>query len=141
MTLDQVGEQWALLVLREVLLGVHRFERIQENTGAPRAVLSRRLRKLTEVGILKRRDYRDEGSRTRQEYIPTLAGRELQPVLTALMQWGDKYLAPTPPLTLVHQGCGASVRAVLGCEAGHRIDDAGHGLQGVQRAYRDRGDA
>jgi DNA-binding HxlR family transcriptional regulator len=132
MTLEQIGERWALLVLREVLLGVRRFEYIQENTGAPRAVLSRRLRKLTEAGVIEHRDYRDDGSRTRQEYVATQAGRELQPVLTALMQWGDKYLASSPPLSLVHQGCGASVRATLRCEAGHGIDDAGHGLNAVQ---------
>lgn len=131
MTLDQIGERWTLLVLREVLLGVRRFEHICDNTGAPRALVSRRLRKLTEAEILERHDYREDGARTRQEYVATSAGRELQPVLTALMQWGDKYLAASPPMTLVHNECGTPVRAILRCQAGHDIDDTGRGLHAI----------
>jgi DNA-binding HxlR family transcriptional regulator len=128
--LQVVGEQWALLVLREVFLGVHRFDAIQQATGAPRAVLVRRLRTLVEAGVLVRRDYRETGARTRQEYRLTEAGRELQPVLTALMQWGDKHLAGPdgPPLLVTHRGCGAPVRARLCCEQGHRLDDTGRDL-------------
>ncbi|MFF2556518.1 winged helix-turn-helix transcriptional regulator [Nocardia sp. NPDC058058] len=125
-----VGEQWALLALREVFLGVRRFDAIQEATGAPRAVLIRRLRTLVDSGVLELHDYREPGSRTRQEYRLTAAGRELQPVLTALMQWGDKHLAGPggAPLAVSHADCGAPVRAVLRCDEGHQLPDTGRGL-------------
>ena len=128
--LEVVGERWALLALREVFLGVWRFDAIQAATGAPRAVLVRRLRTLVEAGVLWRCDYRDGGSRTRQEYRLTAAGRELQPVLTALMQWGDRHLPGPdgPPLRLTHSGCDAPVRAALYCTAGHHLDDTGRDL-------------
>ncbi|MEU1208581.1 helix-turn-helix domain-containing protein [Nocardia sp. NPDC005825] len=125
-----VGEQWSLLVLREVALGVRRFDAIQEATGASRAILGARLRGLTEAGVLERVEYREPGSRTRHEYQLTVAGRELQPVLTALMQWGDRHLAGPegPPLTVTHTGCGATVRATLRCEHGHVLPDTGRDL-------------
>ena len=125
-----VGEQWALLILREVFLGVGRFDAIQEATGVSRAVLMQRLNWLVEADVLQRRDYREPGSRMRQEYRLTEAGRELQPVLTALMQWGDKHLAGPagPPLVVTHADCGAPVRATLRCEHGHVLADTGIGL-------------
>lgn len=130
-SLEVVGERWALLVLREVFLGVRRFEAIREHTGAPRAVLAERLAHLVDAGVLERRDYQAPGTRTRQEYRLTAAGRELQPVLTALMQWGDRHLADTdgPPLRVVHAGCGAPVRAELVCAEGHRLSDDGRELR------------
>ncbi len=129
-TLEVVGEKWALLALREVFLGVGRFDAIQAATGAPRAVLMRRLRTLVGAGVLEQHDYRDGGARTRQEYRLTVAGRELQPVLIALMQWGDRHLAGPggPPLEVTHSSCGAPVRAGLCCADGHRLDDTGRGL-------------
>ncbi|WP_040816605.1 winged helix-turn-helix transcriptional regulator [Nocardia concava] len=134
-TLELIGEQWSLLALREVFLGVRRFDAIQEATGAPRAVLVRRLRGLVEAGILERRDYREPGARTRQEYRLTAAGRELQPVLTALMQWGDKHLAGPegPPLAVTHTDCGAPVRATLCCAEGHHLEDTGRELTAIPR--------
>jgi DNA-binding HxlR family transcriptional regulator len=133
-TLDVIGERWSLLVLREVFLGVRRFESIRHATGAPRAVLAERLRSLVDAGVLVRREYREEGARTRHEYRPTDAGRELQPALTALMQWGDKHLPVPggPPLILEHAECGGSVRAHLVCEHGHVLDDRARELRARQ---------
>ena len=130
-TLDVIGERWSLLVLREVFLGVRRYDAIRESTGAPRAVLADRLRSLVDAGILTRREYRDDGARTRHEYRLTDAGRELQPVLTALMQWGDKYLPVRggPPLVVEHDDCGGRVRAGLVCEHGHVLPDNGRQLR------------
>jgi DNA-binding HxlR family transcriptional regulator len=124
-SLEVVGERWSLLVLREVSLGNRRFEQIRVATGAPRAVLSARLRSLVEAGVLRTCDYREEGARVRQEYRLTAAGRELQPVLTALMDWGDRHLAGPdgPPVRLAHEECGADVHAVLVCDAGHALAD------------------
>ncbi|MGH3648673.1 MAG: winged helix-turn-helix transcriptional regulator [Micromonosporaceae bacterium] len=134
-TLELVGERWSLLVLREVFLGVRRFEAIHDATGAPRAVLTRRLRALVEAGVLQRHTYREPGARARDEYRLTPAGRELQPVLTALMQWGDRHLdwPGGPPLRVTHAGCGAPVRATLRCADGHVLDDTGRALHADPR--------
>ena len=114
-TLELVGERWALLALREVFLGVHRFDAIQRNTGAPRDILSARLRKLLAAGLLERRQYQERPARF--EYRLTAAGRDLLPVLLTLMDWGDKHLAEgAPPLTYRHR-CGATFEPVLVCRA------------------------
>ncbi|GAA2818032.1 winged helix-turn-helix transcriptional regulator [Crossiella cryophila] len=130
LSLEVLGERWSLLVLREVFLGNRRFETIRHHTGAPRAILTARLNTLVDNGILSRQEYREAGARARQEYRLTSAGRELQPVLTALMQWGDKHLvAPAPPpLELRHRDCGGQVRAILTCDHGHQLPDTGAGL-------------
>src|ERR1700733_9364764 len=83
--LGVVGERWSLLVLREIGFGVHRFQDIQVNTGAPRETLALRLRKLEEAGVIGRRRYCDHPPR--DEYRFTDAGRELTPVLGALHTW------------------------------------------------------
>ncbi len=141
--LSVVGEQWSLLVLREIALGVRRFDAIARNTGASRAILGARLRSLTEAGVLERVEYREPGSRSRHEYHLTGAGRELQPVLTALMQWGDKYLAGSdgPPLAVTHADCGAPVRATLRCARGHILPDTGRDLDVEHRLLPDAGSA
>jgi len=122
-TLEIVGERWALLVVREVALGDRRFAGIREATGAPPAVLSARLRSLVEVGVLETRPYQEHGARTRTEYVLTDSGRALQPVLTALMDWGDQYLsgAAGPPAVTRHRECGEPVHARLLCDAGHTV--------------------
>src|SRR6218665_368433 len=70
--LEMVGEKWSLLVLREVFYGVRRFEGIAQNTGAPRDVLTARLRKLSECGVLRRVQYSERPARS--EYHLTEAG-------------------------------------------------------------------
>ncbi|WP_338675245.1 helix-turn-helix domain-containing protein [Streptomyces sp. SCSIO 30461] len=111
-TLAVVGEKYALLVLREVLLGVRRFDRIARNTGAPRDVLTARLRRLVEAGVLEKVPYSERP--LRHEYVPTDAGLELQPVLLALMDWGDRHLSEHPPTVLVHE-CGEELGPVVVC--------------------------
>jgi DNA-binding HxlR family transcriptional regulator len=90
--LDVVGERWSLLVLREIGFGVHRFQDIQVNTGAPRETLALRLRKLEESGVIGRRRYCDRPPR--DEYLLTDAGRDLLPVLAGLRAWGEQYVTP-----------------------------------------------
>ena len=123
--LEVVGERWALLVVREVSLGVRRFADIQAATGAPPAVLADRLRSLVAADVLRTRPYREPGARSRQEYVLTSRGRELQPVLAALRDWGDRHLAGEdgPPVVVRHRACRSPVHAVLLCESGHRVDD------------------
>jgi DNA-binding HxlR family transcriptional regulator len=125
-TLEVVGERWSLLVIREVTLGVRRFDAIQAATGAPRAVLTDRLASLVSAGILERVSYREQGARARSEYRLTPAGRELSPALTALRQWGDRHLsdAAGPPATFTHVDCGAPVVVTHICADGHVILDS-----------------
>jgi DNA-binding HxlR family transcriptional regulator len=111
-TLALVGEKYALLVLREVFLGVRRFDRIARNTGAPRDVLTARLRRLVDAGVLEKVAYSERPRRF--EYRPTDAGRDLHPVLLTLMAWGDRHLTDEPP-TVIEHSCGAPLRPVVVC--------------------------
>ena len=115
-TLDIVGEKWALLAVREVFLGDRRFDEMVRRTGAPRDTLAARLRTLVGAGILERRQYCEHPARF--EYRLTAAGRDLYPVITMLMRWGDRYLAGDggPPLVLQHH-CGHRVVPEVICEA------------------------
>src|SRR5215470_19045176 len=100
-----IGEKWAFLVLREAFNGVRRFDDMQRRTGAPRQVLSDRLARLVERGLLRKVPYQERGQRSRQEYRLTEAGLDLYPVLVALMQWGDRHAASPagPPALLTHR--------------------------------------
>lgn len=98
--LQVVGEKWALLVIRELFLGNRRFDRIAANTGAPRDILTTRLRSLEQAGVITRRPYQEKPQRF--EYRLTDAGRDLQPVLHALRSWGDKWAVDESPLLVRH---------------------------------------
>jgi DNA-binding HxlR family transcriptional regulator len=87
-----VGDRWALLVLRELGFGVHRFNDIQVNTGAPRDSLATRLRQLEEAGLITRRRYSEHPPR--DEYLLTDAGAALGPALNELRIWGETYARP-----------------------------------------------
>lgn len=118
-----VGDRWSLLILREVFHGTTRFDDFLRTTGVSRAVLSARLRSLTDAGLLRRQPYRDGTSRHRAEYRPTRAGVELLPTLVALMEWAERHVDGEPPSdVLIHRGCGAHVHAELTCESGHRVE-------------------
>jgi len=98
--LDVVGDRWALLIVREILLGNTRFSQIARNTGAPRDRLSARLRALVDAGVLDRQVYQE--SPRREEYRLTESGRELSRVTQALLDWGDRWAVTAPPVRLVH---------------------------------------
>jgi len=87
--LSVVGDRWALLVLRELDLGVHRFNDIQANTGAPRDRLATRLRELEEAGLITRRRYSEHPPR--DEYLLTPSGSAMGPVLHELEIWGETH--------------------------------------------------
>jgi DNA-binding HxlR family transcriptional regulator len=84
-----VGDRWSLLVIREITFGVRRFSDIRANTGAPREILTNRLRKLEQAGVIERQRYNERPPR--DEYVLTSAGRGLKPVLRSLRQWGERY--------------------------------------------------
>ncbi|MCX4511127.1 helix-turn-helix transcriptional regulator [Streptomyces sp. NBC_01619] len=90
-SLQILGERWSLLVLREVFAGRHKFADIQSSLGIASNLLSARLKLLVETGVLSTKTYQEPGSRPRQSYHLTPAGRELWVVLAALQQWGDHH--------------------------------------------------
>lgn len=125
-TLNVVGERWALLIVRQVSLGRRRFDELQAATGAPRAVLADRLRRLTDGGILAPRSYRMPGSRTRAEYTLTPAGIDLLPLLAALADWGERHgpgrdRRRRTDADYRHVACGGRVHAQLVCECGQVV--------------------
>jgi len=97
-TLEIVGERWTLLIIRDVFLGLRRFDQLQESLGVARNVLTDRLNRLVEEGILERVQYSQRPLRF--EYRLTEKGRELNVALTALRQWGDAHLSEKPPRLL-----------------------------------------
>jgi DNA-binding HxlR family transcriptional regulator len=115
-TLEVVGERWSLLIVRNVFLGLRRFDQIQENLKIARNVLQTRLQRLTEQGVLERVPYQEHPPR--YEYRLTEKGLDLWPTIVALMQWGDRHAAPVagPPVLLEHRGCGGRVDAHRVCE-------------------------
>jgi DNA-binding HxlR family transcriptional regulator len=120
-TLDLLGEKWTMLVLREAFYGVRRFDDFQRNIGCARNILSSRLTLLVERGVMRREPYREPKSRPRDEYRLTDKGRELLPIILALMQWGDRWDAPPegPAVVVRHNGCQRPVRVVIECADGH----------------------
>jgi DNA-binding HxlR family transcriptional regulator len=108
-TLEVVGERWSLLIVRDVFLGLRRFEQIQADLGIARNILQRRLSMLVEHGVLEKRLYMKNPPR--HEYRLTEKGIDLWPAIVALMQWGDRYEPSLdgPPVVLEHRDCGGAV--------------------------------
>ena len=108
-TLEVVGERWSLLIVREVFLGVRRFEEMQADLGIARNVLQARLTRLVDQGVLERRIY--QARPPRHEYLLTEKGIDLWPTIVALMKWGDVHAARPagPPVLLEHRDCGGAV--------------------------------
>lgn len=113
--LSVIGERWTLLILRDVFLGLQRFDEMQRSLGIARNILADRLAVLVEEGVLERVPYQDRP--VRHAYRLTAKGIDLQPVLTSLQVWGDKHdPAPGgPPRRLVHATCAHTTRPKLAC--------------------------
>lgn len=90
--LDRVGEWWSMLILRDALAGVTRFDVFQKRLGIAPNMLSRRLDGLVAAGLMERRRYSERPPR--DEYVLTQCGRDFQPVLHALLAWGNRHFAP-----------------------------------------------
>lgn len=109
-----IGERWTLLVMREILLGRRRYAEIRRQTGIATNILTDRLDTLLQHGLIERRPA-GEG-REAHEYVPTRRGIDVNPVIVALMQWGDRYMAPHgAPRVLVHAACGHDAEPALVC--------------------------
>ena len=110
-TLAVVGDRWTMLVLRDAFLRLRRFDEFQASLGIARNVLSDRLNRLVEAGILERVHYSRRPAR--YEYRLTRKGRELNVALAGLRQWGDKHLSEKPPHVLRRKSDGKPVVAAL----------------------------
>jgi DNA-binding HxlR family transcriptional regulator len=125
-TVGLIGERPTFLVLREAFNGVRRFADMQRRTGMPRQVLSDRLARLVDEGLLRKVPYQESGQRSRYEYRLTEKGLDLYPVLVALMEWGDRHAVGSagPQVLLRHRDCGEPVRLQMSCQAGHVLESA-----------------
>jgi DNA-binding HxlR family transcriptional regulator len=113
-TLELVGDRWTLLVIRDVVLGKHRFDQLLTSLGVASNVLTDRLNRLVADDILERVRYSERPERF--EYRLTQKGRELGVPLLALMQWGDRYVSDKPPRIARRRGDRSpiSVRLIAG---------------------------
>jgi len=125
-TVAIIGERSTFLVLREAFNGVRRFDDMRRRTGMPRQVLSDRLARLVREDLLRKVPYQDSGQRTRWEYRLTTKGRDLYPVMVAMLEWGNQYaVGPAgPQVELRHRDCGEPVHLQLACAAGHVLAGA-----------------
>lgn len=114
-TLDVFGEPWTPLILRDVYVGIGRFEQIQSDLGISRKVLTERLKWLVETGVLERRQYEERPPR--YEYVLTTKGVDLCDVLLVMVRWGDKWAddGAGPPVLYRHTACGEISHVELRC--------------------------
>lgn len=114
--LEIVGEWWTLLIVRDLLLGVSRFEELQARLGIARNVLTDRLAGLVAAGVVEKVAYQQNPERF--DYRLTEKGADLWLVVTAMRQWGDKWAAPAgAPVQLEHRACGHVAELVPTCGA------------------------
>lgn len=113
-TLDVIGESWSPLVLRDVWVGLSRFDQLQADLGISRKVLTERLNHLVDEGVLERRPY---DSRPRYEYVLTEKGTEIVDLLMVMTGWGDRWRAGEagPPVLYRHHACGQISHVDLRC--------------------------
>src|SRR5690349_8852205 len=110
-----VADPWTLLILRDLFLGLRRYEELRRDLGVATNVLADRLDRLVSAGLAERHRYAERP--VRHEYRLTDAGRDLYGVVLALMAWGDRHLAAEgPPLRLIHAACGKSAAPTVACD-------------------------
>ena len=116
-TLAVAGEPWSPLVIRDVYIGINRFDDLQRDLGISRKVLAERLRHLVEAGLLERRLYSERPPR--HEYVLTAMGSEFVDVLMAIVAWGDRWTAGDagPPVLYRHRSCGRITHVEPHCAA------------------------
>ena len=114
--LEVVGERWSLLIIRNAMFsGSTRFTDFQKALGVAPNILSSRLSLFVETGIME--THSPDGDDKTRKYVLTRKGLELQPVIIALTEWGDRWAAPQgPPIYYEHEGCGGHVRQHLSCD-------------------------
>ncbi len=109
-----VGDKWSMLVLRDIFRGVRRFDELCTDLGMSRAVLTERLKRLVDAGVLTKVPYQERP--VRHEYRLTPMGVELSPMLVALLRWGDRWFGEgETTATLVHAPCGTELHQAFWC--------------------------
>ncbi len=113
--LSVLGDRWTMLIIRNAFMGIRRFDDFQQNLGVTRHVLSDRLKRLVEEGILTKVAYVERQERF--EYRLTQKGLDLYPILLAMTHWADQYMDQGlgSPVEYVHQACGQKFKPVLVC--------------------------
>ena len=121
-SLELIGERWTLLIVRDIFRGLRRFDDIQKDLGIARNVLTNRLDRMIEEGILEKRPYAERPPR--YEYFLTEKGIDLWPVLVSLVKWGDKHEPGMdgPPAVVRHKECRGEIDDHFTCErCGSRV--------------------
>ena len=138
-TLEHIGERWTFMVLRDAFYGVRRFDDFQASLGVARNILTKRLTKLVDAGIMRKERYQEHPSR--YEYRLTEKGRDLVPVLTSLLAWGDKWETENePPVRLIHTTCDNVMHSQSVCsECGGEINVFNLRLDPVPQIVVERG--
>jgi DNA-binding HxlR family transcriptional regulator len=116
-TLDVVGEWWTPLIVRDLMLGISRFDALRDDLGISRKVLTERLARLVEHGVAERVPYQDNPPR--YDYRLTEKGADLAAVVLAMTAWGDRWAfgEDERPLLFHHTACGSATSPVLACSA------------------------
>jgi len=114
-TFAVAGEPWSPLVIRDIYIGINRFDDLQRDLRMSRKVLAERLRHLVDAGMLERREYSQRPPR--HEYVLTQMGSEFVDVLMAMVAWGDRWTAGEagPPVLYRHRSCGEITHAEPHC--------------------------
>jgi DNA-binding HxlR family transcriptional regulator len=125
---EVVGDKWVMMIVRDAMIGITRFDDLRTRLGCSAPVLSNRLRRLVREKILESVPYREPGQRTRLEYRLTDKGFALFHALAALMHWGDSYLADPggPAFSVRHTDCGGLARIGSYCERDGSAIEVGH---------------
>jgi DNA-binding HxlR family transcriptional regulator len=115
-TLQVIGDRWSALLIRESFYRSTRFDEFQQRLNIAPNILTQRLRRLVELGILTRTAYRQRP--TRHQYRLSEKGLDLYPVPLAMLAWGDRWVFNCePPVRLTHEPCGSALTPILTCSA------------------------
>jgi len=113
-TLQVIGDRWSALIIRELFYGSKRFDEFQRRLGIATNILSQRLQRLVEQGIVDKREYQLRP--IRYQYQLTPKGLDLYPVPLSMLAWGDRWLSNDgPPVVLSHRRCGQRLIPRLSC--------------------------
>ncbi|VVN85063.1 winged helix-turn-helix transcriptional regulator [Pseudomonas fluorescens] len=119
-SLERVGEWWSILIMRDALQGLRRFDEFSRSLGIAPNMLTRRLNALVEAGMLERRPYSERPPR--DEYVPTAKGEDFRMVLMSLVAWGNRHYAEEgTSVELVERGTGRLLQPILASEQGHIV--------------------